>query len=168
MSELTLTLLRLGFLALLWLLVLSILAVLRRVLFGTRVVRRAPRPAGAPAPVAAPQPTAPVAGRRGRGQDQPRGPRTLVVTDGSLRGTTLTLGQAPVLIGRAPECTLVLDDDFASGRHARLFPQDGSWIVEDLGSTNGTFLGGVRLTDPTRVEPGVPVRVGRTVLELRR
>jgi pSer/pThr/pTyr-binding forkhead associated (FHA) protein len=168
MSELTLTLLRLGFLALLWLLVLSILAVLRRDLFGTRVVRRAPRPAGAPAPVAAPQPTAPVAGRRGRGQDQPRGPRTLVVTDGSLRGTTLTLGQAPVLIGRAPECTLVLDDDFASGRHARLFPQDGSWIVEDLGSTNGTFLGGVRLTDPTRVEPGVPVRVGRTVLELRR
>jgi pSer/pThr/pTyr-binding forkhead associated (FHA) protein len=168
MSELTLTLLRLGFLALLWLLVLSILAVLRRDLFGTRVVRRAPRPAGAPAPVAGPQPTAPVAGRRGRGQDQPRGPRTLVVTDGSLRGTTLTLGQAPVLIGRAPECTLVLDDDFASARHARLFPQDGAWIAEDLGSTNGTFLGGVRLTDPTRVEPGVPVRVGRTVLELRR
>ena len=168
MSELTLTLLRLGFLALLWLLVLSILAVLRRDLFGTRVVRRAPRPAGAPAPVAGAQPTAPVAGRRGRGQDQPRAPRTLVVTDGSLRGTTLTLGQAPVLIGRAPECTLVLDDDFASARHARLFPQDGGWVVEDLGSTNGTFLGGVKVGQPSRVEPGVPVRVGRTVLELRR
>jgi pSer/pThr/pTyr-binding forkhead associated (FHA) protein len=40
--------------------------------------------------------------------------------------------------------------------------------VEDMGSTNGTFLGGVRVTDPARVEPGVPVRVGRTVLELRR
>ena len=159
MSELTLTLLRLGFLALLWLLVLSILAVLRRDLFGTRVVRRAPRPAGgAPAPAAGPQPTAPVPGRRGRGQEQTRGPRTLVVTDGSLRGTTLTLGQAPVLIGRAPECTLVLDDDFASGRHARLFPQDGGWAVEDLGSTNGTFLGGVRVGEPTRVDLGVPVR----------
>jgi hypothetical protein len=169
MSELTLTLLRLGFLALLWLLVLSILAVLRRDLFGTRVVRRAPRPVvTAPAPAGGPQPTAPVAGRRGRGSEQPRGLRTLVVTDGSLRGTTLTLGQAPVLIGRAPECTLVLDDDFASARHARLFPQDGGWVVEDLGSTNGTFLGGVRVTDPARVEPGVPVRVGRTVLELRR
>jgi hypothetical protein len=167
MSELTLTLLRLGFLALLWLLVLSILAVLRRDLFGTRIVRRAPRPAAAAA-AAGPQPTAPVAGRRPKAPEAPRGLRTLVVTEGSLRGTTLTLSQAPVLIGRAPECTLVLDDDYASGRHARLFPQDGAWVAEDLGSTNGTFLGGARLTEPTPIEAGVPVRVGRTVLELRR
>src|SRR4051794_26555948 len=165
MSELTLTLLRLGFLALLWLLVLSILAVLRRDLFGTRIVRRAPRPAAA---AAGPQPTAPVAGRRPKPPEPPRGLRTLVVTEGSLRGTTLTLSQAPVLIGRAPECTLELDDDSASGRHPRLFPQDGAWVAEDLGSTNGTFLGGARLTEPTRIEAGVPVRVGRTVLELRR
>ena len=122
----------------------------------------APRPAAAPAPAGrAAAHGRPSPGRRGRTPEQPRGLRTLVVTDGSLRGTTLTLGQAPVLIGRAPECTLVLDDDFASGRHARLFPQDGGWVVEDLGSTNGTFLGGVRVTEPTRVEPGVPVRVGR-------
>jgi FHA domain-containing protein len=168
MSELTLTLLRLGFLALLWLLVLSILAVLRRDLFGTRIDRRAPRPAVAAPAAGGPQPTAPVAGRRPRAPEPARGLRTLVVTEGSLRGTTLTLGQAPVLIGRAPECTLVLDDDYASARHARLFPQDGSWLAEDLGSTNGTFLGGTRLTEPTRVEAGVPVRVGRTVLELRR
>jgi pSer/pThr/pTyr-binding forkhead associated (FHA) protein len=168
MSELTLTLLRLGFLALLWLLVLSILAVLRRDLFGTRIVRRAPRPAAAAPAPGGPQPTAPAAGRRPRAPEPARGLRTLVVTEGSLRGTTLTLGQAPVLIGRAPECTLVLDDDYASGRHARLFPQAGDWVVEDLGSTNGTFLGGTRVTEPTRIEAGVPVRVGRTVLELRR
>ena len=92
----------------------------------------------------------------------------MVVTAGPLRGTSLSLGSTPILIGRAPECTLVLDDDFASGRHARLFPQDGGWAVEDLGSTNGTFLGGVRVGEPTRVDLGVPVRVGRTVLELRR
>jgi pSer/pThr/pTyr-binding forkhead associated (FHA) protein len=74
-----------------------------------------------------------------------------------------------VLIGRAPECTLVLDDDFASARHARLVPQGGGeWVVEDLGSTNGTFLGSARVEGPTRVEAGAPVRVGRTVLELRR
>jgi hypothetical protein len=167
MSELTLTLLRLGFLALLWLLVFSILAVLRRDLFGTRIVRRTPRPAGG-APVAGPVATAPAGARRPRTTDGRPGLRTLVVTEGSLRGTTLSLGQAPVLIGRAPESTLVLDDDFASARHARIFPQDGEWFVEDLGSTNGTFIGSTRVSDPVRLEAGAPVRVGRTVLELRR
>jgi pSer/pThr/pTyr-binding forkhead associated (FHA) protein len=163
MSELTLTLLRLGFLALLWLLVLSILAVLRRDLFGTRIERRSPRPAGV-TPAAGP----PAAARKPRTPERRPALRTLVVTEGSLRGTTLTLGQAPVLIGRAPESTLVLDDDFASARHARIFPQDGEWIVEDLGSTNGTFVGTTRVQQPTRLEAGAPVRVGRTVLELRR
>jgi FHA domain len=167
MSELTLTLLRLGFLALLWLLVFSILAVLRRDLFGTRIVRRTPRPAGG-APVAGPVAAAPAGARRPRTAEGQPGLRTLVVTEGSLRGTTLSLGQAPVLIGRAPESTLVLDDDYASARHARIYPQDGEWFVEDLGSTNGTFVGSTRLSDPVRLEAGAPVRVGRTVLELRR
>jgi FHA domain len=167
MSELTLTLLRLGFLALLWLLVLSILGVLRRDLFGTRIVRRTPRAAGG-ASLAGGAPATPTAARRPRSPEGRPGLRTLVVTEGSLRGTTLSLGQAPVLIGRAPESTLVLDDDFASARHARIFPQDGGWFVEDLGSTNGTFVGSTRLEHPTRLEAGVPVRVGRTVLELRR
>jgi hypothetical protein len=164
MSELTLTLLRLGFLVLLWLLVIAILGVLRRDLFGTRIVRRTPRPAG-PAPT--PGPAAPVAARQ-RAPERRPSLRTLVVTEGSLRGTTLTLGQAPVLIGRAPESTLVLDDDYASARHARIYTQDGEWFVEDLGSTNGTFIGPNRLTQPVRLEAGVAVRVGRTVLELRR
>lgn len=162
MSELTLTLLRLGFLALLWLLVLSVVAVLRRDLFGTRVTRRGPAQAG---PVAA----APPRGRREVPAPAPNSlPRMLVVTEGSLKGTTITLGQAPILIGRAPECTLVLEDDFASGRHARLSLQQGTWMVEDLGSTNGTFLGRNRVQDPVPIAPGAPVRIGRTVLELRR
>ncbi len=184
MSELTLTLLRLGYLALLWLLVLSVVAVLRRDLFGIQVTRRktptAPRrpirsrsqaiAPGAPAqsPDGGPRPQA----GRGRARDAADArsgpPRNLVVTQGSLKGTTIALGQAPVLIGRAPECTLVLDDDFASGRHARLGIQNGVWVVEDLGSTNGTFLGRAKVESPTAVEPGTPVRIGRTVLELRR
>jgi len=165
MSELTLTLLRLGFLAGLWLLVLSVVAVLRRDLYGTRVTRRAApaTPAGGPA-----VPPAPARGRRPEDADRQPTPHTLVVTEGSLRGTTITLGQAPILIGRAPECTLVLEDDYVSGRHARLSLQQGTWVVEDLGSTNGTFLGRTRVQDPTPVAPGSPVRIGRTVLELRR
>jgi hypothetical protein len=161
MSELTLTLLRLGFLALLWLLVLSVVAVLRRDLFGTRVTRRNP--------AAGPGAAVPARGRKETPAAMPNQlPHTLVVTEGSLKGTTIALGQAPILIGRAPECTLVLEDDFASGRHARLSLQQGTWMVEDLGSTNGTFLGRNRVQDPVPIAPGAPVRIGRTVLELRR
>jgi hypothetical protein len=160
MSELTLTLLRLGFLALLWILVLSVVGVLRRDLFGTRVTRRATARTAGPA-------TTPVA-VRGRDTEDRRHPHTLVVTEGSLKGTSLALGQAAVLIGRAPECTLVLEDDYASNRHARLFLDAGTWLVEDLGSTNGTYLGRSKVESPTPVDVGTPVRVGRTVLELRR
>ena len=167
MSELTLTLLRLGYLALLWLLVLSVVAVLRRDLFGTRVTRRATPPTPAPAGLAAVR--QPVRQDGGGAPARDGGlPRTLVVTQGSLKGTTIGLGQAPILIGRAPECTLVLEDDYASGRHARLSLQQGTWMVEDLGSTNGTFLGRSRVQAATPVSPGSPVRIGRTVLELRR
>ena len=166
MSELTLTVLRLGFLVLLWVFVLSIVGVLRRDLFGTRVVQRGtsgkPRAAPAPAKPAKPAKT-PRPSKAERGV-----PRSLVVTEGSLKGTTIALGQSPVLIGRSPECTLVLTDDYSSGRHARLFSSDGRWMVEDLGSTNGTFIGRNQLTAPTPVEPGTQLRIGRTVLELRR
>jgi hypothetical protein len=161
MSELTLTLLRLGYLALLWILVLSVVGVLRSDLFGTRVTRRST--ARTPAGAAAAGPPL-----RGRDTEERRLPHTLVVTEGSLKGTSLALGQAAVLIGRAPECTLVLEDDYASNRHARLFPDAGTWLVEDLGSTNGTYLGRNKVESPTPVEIGTPVRVGRTVLELRR
>ena len=125
---------------------------LRRDLFGTRVTRRATPATPAPAGLAAVrQPRA--AGRRGA-RATARCRRTLVVTQGSLQGTTINLGQAPILIGRAPECTLVLEDDFASGRHARLSLQQGTWMVEDLGSTNGTFLGRNRVQAPTPVSTG--------------
>ena len=72
-----------------------------------------------------------------------------------------------MLIGRSPECTLVLDDEFSSGRHARIFPGQGGWLVEDLGSRNGTFLGGQKLTSTAPVAIGSVLRIGRTTLELR-
>jgi len=71
------------------------------------------------------------------------------------------------LLGRAQEATLVLEDDYASGRHARLFPQGSRWFIEDLGSTNGTYLANQQLTRALPVELGVPVRIGKTVIELR-
>ena len=97
-----------------------------------------------------------------------RTPSHVLVAEGPLKGTTITLGQNSVLIGRNPESTLVLDDDYASGRHARIYPENGEWFVEDLGSTNGTFSGNQRLTSPQRLEVGSTLRIGTTVLELRR
>jgi len=171
MSELTITLLRLGYLALLWVLVLSSIAVLRRDLYGTRITRRASRrrpdvaPAGAGAsgsPTTAPTPV--VSPRTAR---SPRRAARLVVTQGPLTGTIVPLAQSAVVVGRAPGCTLVLDDDYSSSRHARIFPQGGRWFVEDMGSTNGTFVGDERITAPTPLAPGQSVRVGRSVIELQ-
>lgn len=163
MSELTIVALRVGFVLALWVFVVAVVLVLRNDLFGTTVVtrasrdpRREQRPSADPAKAAAlrtePAPTI----------------TSLVVTAGPLRGTSLTLGSTPVLIGRAPECTLVLDDDYASNRHARVFQRDGEWMVEDLGSTNGTLLSERRIEGAVPFRPGATVRIGRTEIELRR
>lgn len=159
MSALTLTIIRLGFLAVLWLFVLTAVSVMRSDLFGTRVVPRSgPTPRTASRPARAPKPAKP---RRGT-------PTTLVVTQGALAGTTVRLGEGAISLGRAPECTIVLDDDYASSRHARVFPKDGQWWVEDLGSTNGTYLDRTKIAAPMPLAIGVPVRVGKTILELRK
>jgi pSer/pThr/pTyr-binding forkhead associated (FHA) protein len=93
---------------------------------------------------------------------------SLVVTEGPLAQTVIPLGTAQVTLGRAPDSTLVIDDDYASSRHARLYPSDDGWIVEDLGSTNGTWIDRTRITSPTVLPPGVPLRIGRTTLQLQR
>lgn len=157
LSELTQTLLRYGFLVLIWILVLSVVSALRRDL----VVGRRNR-TGAP--------SARQARKHPELVDEPPSrahARQLVVTEGPLRGTTIELSASPILLGRAQEATLVLEDDYASGRHARLFPQGSRWFIEDLGSTNGTFLAGNQLTRALPVELGIPVRIGKTVIELR-
>jgi pSer/pThr/pTyr-binding forkhead associated (FHA) protein len=162
MNALELTLIRIGFLAVLWLFVIAAVGVVRTDLFG-QVSQRRRR--GAPAPRPMPRPTQPVdrAPRPSRAT-----PQQLLVTAGALAGTTLGLADQQITIGRADDATLVLADDYASTRHARLFPQDGQWLVEDLGSTNGTYLDRQKVTEPTPVPIGVPIRIGKTVLELRR
>ena len=72
------------------------------------------------------------------------------------------------MVGRAIECDLRLEDTFVSQQHARIFGKNGSWYVEDLGSTNGTFVNEQRLAAPAMLAPGDRIRVGTTVMELRR
>jgi len=153
MSELSLFLLRAGFLALLWIFVIVAFGIVRSDLVGNPQAR-----------VARPQPKK----QAKKPPSSRKAPRKLVVVAGALTGTSINLGDAPVTIGRANDSTLVLDDDYASTRHARLFPRSGEWYVEDLGSTNGTYLDRTKVTQPTSVGNHVPIRIGKTVLELRR
>jgi hypothetical protein len=158
-SALVVAAVKFGLLALLWLFVVVAFRVVRSDLYGGRVAS-VPSAAGA---VRAPAPAK--AGRgRNRGRSQAR---RLVVTEGALAGTTIGLADAPVTLGRSDDSTLVLTDDYASSKHARLVPGEQAWLLEDLGSTNGTYLGSNKVVRPTPVPLGQAIRIGKTVLELR-
>lgn len=189
-GELTLLVLRLGFLAVLWIFVFSVIYALRSDLFGTRASdyrvrveqsrqqtfgaaeqRAEPEPAlaaAAPAAVSAPAQRAPqpepaypaAAPASGR-------PSRLVITSGPRRGHEITLNAEPLSIGRARDSGLVIQDDYTSTRHARLLLWDEQWMIQDLDSTNGTYVAGERVDQPTPLHPGTPVRIGTTTFELR-
>ena len=160
MSELTLTVLRLGFLVLLWTFILTVAGVMRSDLFGPRVTRsRTPKPAARPASPG--KAAKPKGGRKGTA-------RTLTVVEGSLAGTSITLGTTPITIGRSADCTVVIDDDYASNHHARVSPHESGWMIEDLGSTNGTYVQRTRVTGAMSLPLGTPIRIGKTVMELRK
>lgn len=155
MSELTLFLIRMAYLAILWIFVLSAISVVRSDMFGARAPEAAPaagQPRGKPAKP-----------KRGR-----KSPTHVLVVEGGNAGERAELDQAPLLIGRGPDAAIRLDDDYASTRHARIGYAEDQWYVEDLGSTNGTYVAGTRITQPTRIGLGTEVRIGKTVLELRK
>ena len=172
MSELTLTVMRLGFLAVLWLFVIVAVQVIRSDLFGTRVTQRGSRREAGRAQQQAQRQQAPPQQRQqpaAAGRTRRNAPTKLVVSEGILTGTTVALQGQTITLGRAHDSTIVLDDDYASSRHARIYPdRDGQWIVEDLGSTNGTYLDRTRLTTSTPIPLGAPIRIGKTVIELRK
>nr|WP_232483112.1 FHA domain-containing protein [Brevibacterium yomogidense] len=158
---------RFALFGLLWLFVFLIAGVLRQDLFGPRVARnrrdRRRGRAAAEAPVAAGMGAASPTPQQSAFGSSP----TLVVTSGRQSGFSLLLSAGQLTIGRADDCGFVIEDDFASSHHARIYPQAGAWVVEDTGSTNGTFVGSARLSQPTRIEPGMPITIGHTTMELR-
>lgn len=154
MSELLLSILRIGFLIALWWFVLTVVSVLRRDL-------QAPRDAKPLTPARTIQRPSPRATLRAR-----KTSTQLVIVEGALRGTVVPLGSSPIIIGRASDATIVLDDDFVSTHHASLTPNGNHWIVEDLGSTNGTWIDKTRVSTPTVFRPGTQLRIGKTSMEL--
>ena len=184
MSELTLLVLQLGFLLLLWVFVFAIVYSLRSDLFGQRVRKLQPdAAAGAPAasgfpaaasaaPAAAAtapvsHPSAPASGPGGETASTENATR-LVITSGQKAGAEFPLGRDEITIGRSSDSAIIIRDDYTSTHHARLMLWNGRWMIQDLDSTNGTFLGGSRVTVPTPIPLGATVKVGATTFELRR
>ncbi|XPP27008.1 MAG: FHA domain-containing protein [Leucobacter sp.] len=180
MSELTLLVLRLGFLLLLWLFIFAIVYALRSDLFGAPVrrlqaegeaKRQASGASGAPAPPATPAaPPAPAITPSGGALPSARGSapaRTLVITSGVAAGTSLPLDDDFVTIGRSSDSTLVIVDEFTSTYHARLARAGEQWMLTDLDSTNGTRLNGTRITGTVPVPIDTPITIGTTTFELR-
>jgi pSer/pThr/pTyr-binding forkhead associated (FHA) protein len=163
-SELTLVLIRFAYLAILWIFVLSAISVVRSDMFGARIdstpraERRARRQQEKESARARTKPT-----------KRPRGaPTHVLVVEGANEGESADLDDAPILIGRGADAAIRLDDDYVSTRHARIAQSGDQWFVEDLGSTNGTYIGSHRLTQPTTLQLGSKVRIGKTTLELRK
>jgi pSer/pThr/pTyr-binding forkhead associated (FHA) protein len=172
MSELTLLVLQLAFLLLLWGFVFFVIYSLRSDLFGQRARRMVtplpleatptPKPAAStPAPATEPVVRADPAATATT-------PTRLVITSGPREGVEIDLPPEQLTIGRSSESGLVIRDDYTSTHHARLMLWDQNWVIQDLDSTNGTFLDGTRVTQPTAVLPGTPVTIGTTTFELRR
>ena len=170
MGELTLLLLRIAFLALMWGFVFAIVFALRSDLFGHKA-RRMPVPAQSanatvPAPKVAPPPQPKAAVSR-----EPVGSlaaKRLVITSGSKEGLEIDLPAEQLTIGRSSESGLVIRDDYTSTHHARLMLWNEQLVIQDLDSTNGTFLDGARVIVPTQCRSDTPVKIGTTSFELRR
>ncbi|KHK96006.1 hypothetical protein LK09_16710 [Microbacterium mangrovi] len=184
MSELTLLLLQIGFLVLMWFFVFAVVYSLRSDLFGVKVRKLDPTTATPPggSPVAAFQasgttaPAAPVrAPAPAAAKSEPAGGRAttaavsrIVITSGPKAGLELPLGTEPLTIGRSSESGLVIRDDYTSSHHARLVLWGEQWMIQDLDSTNGTWHDGVRVSAPTPITIGAPIKVGATTFELRK
>lgn len=160
MSELALFLVRIGFVAVLWIFILSLLSVIRADLYGRRVISKiakqnAPKLAGSVASL-------------GLEDSDQFEPNHIAILTGRTAGTSVPLeDKRELLIGRSPGSDLVLSDDFASNSHAKLVKVGEDWVLQDLNSTNGTFLDGKKVATPQTIRPGMTIRIGTTNFELR-
>ena len=157
MSEIAFLIIKVVFLALLWLFILSAVSVIRSDLFG-KTVRASDQPQ--PQELETPPPP-PRKAKRQRGQ-----PRVFMITQGNQAGLSADLAGGVIMIGRGSDCQLILDDDYVSTRHARVVGSPNGIYVEDLGSTNGTYVNGQRITAPTTITLADTVRIGKAMMRL--
>ena len=168
MGELTLLVLRIAFLGILWAFVFAIVYALRSDLFGQKA-RKMPAQAAAQAAAVAPAAAAAASRPAAAAQGSPGAiAKRLVITSGAKEGLELDLPSEVLTIGRSGESGLVIRDDYTSTHHARLLLWKEGWVIQELDSTNGTYLAGQRVTTPVLVPLNTPVKIGTTSFELRR
>jgi pSer/pThr/pTyr-binding forkhead associated (FHA) protein len=169
MSELALFIVRIAFLVVLWIFLFSILSVIRADLFGQKVFSRVAA-ANNQQRVSSPVlPSAPSNQPTESLMTEPTGVNAtkIVITEGDKKGLMLTLDRREITIGRADNSDLVINDEYASTQHAKLVLINNDWMLQDLNSTNGTYLDGARIGTPAAVKLNTPMRIGKTVFELR-
>lgn len=151
MSDLIIAAIKVVFLVLVWMFILFVANIVRTDLYGRRV------PASSLAAIPA---------DRGRGKGRSKVPTRFAITAGPQQGVSVPV-EPTINLGRAADSTLLLDDDYASARHAQLVQQDAdTWLISDLRSTNGTYVNGKLVTEPTKVTVGDVVRIGKTLMRL--
>ena len=146
MPPIVLTTLKFFFIALIYLFIARAIRVIHIDLVGARV----PKPKGA---------------RRGPKRGTPK---AIAVNEPDKDARVLQLKDEEITFGRATTCTVPLDDTYVSSLHARFFSRDGQWFIEDMGSTNGTYHNRIKVTNPMPVAIGDQVRIGKTIVEVRR
>ncbi len=159
MPESLLTILKLCALALLYLFFLRVLRAVWAEVSSTRSVAAAPQAAPARSSGRASSP------RRGPGRRERASSQLTVVEPPELKGRTYNLADE-LTVGRAAGCQVTLDDNYVSQLHARIFQRDGMLFVEDLGSTNGTYLNTHKVSSPVAFKRGDRLKIGSTVMEL--
>lgn len=188
MSELTFIIIRIAFLVLMWLFILGVIYALKSDLFGVPVRRNKKAGAAAPAAIVAAPKLDPVAPA---GQSMPsilpvtagipeiglpdehrisqpvETPKTLVITEGIAKGTAITLEEDTLTIGRSPDSSLVIVDEYTSTYHAKLQRTGDAWKITDLDSTNGTEVAGQQIHGTVPLRAFTPVKIGTTTFELR-
>ena len=168
MTELTFALLKYGFLILLWIFIWLAVRSLRK-----DIETFSPRPSRArrrrerevhKAKAETPQAAAPRPHRRPSASAS-----SVASAQPTLAGSSVPLAEADIALGRAASNTVVLDDEFVSSHHARVYrdTRSGQWAIEDLNSTNGTVVNQQRINRPTILPARIPVRIGATTFELR-
>lgn len=163
MSELALFLVRIGFVAVLWIFILSLLSVIRADLYGRRVISKLAKQ-NAPQLISSAGSVASIGIEDGESFD----PTQIAMLTGRTAGTSVDIaGKKEILIGRASSCDLVISDEFASNMHAKLVLVSDDWVLQDLNSTNGTFLDGKKVLTPATIRQGATIRIGTTTFELR-